>query len=424
MARSLPSPFEPPCRFLVTTALGLEGLLIDELRELGLSPQATPANVAVLTGGWDTAARVLTRSRIGSRLLLSVREFSAKHVDMLYDQVRRVDWPALFPHTLSIAVNAYGTTDSTAYKISFAPLKIKDAICDEFRKHGGPRPDVDRINPDVRLAAFFFNGRCELSIDVSGQPMHRRSYREEGAAAPLRENRAAGLLRLSGYDGSAPLLDPFCGSGTIPIEAALIARRMAPGLLRPVDSYAAVRFVPALATALGEERALAAAEVLPKAPHPILGRDLDDDTLSVARSNARKAGMDRDVRFEQGDARNLNALGGWIVSNPPYGERLADPEAAKTLIGEFVRRVKHHGTGTKLALVLPRGPLEKSVGLKPAKRLPIESGPLGLQFLLFDIYAGTRRGAPVDATPADTDTPAEIVASADIVTPADTATGE
>ncbi|TPW09415.1 MAG: hypothetical protein FD129_2210, partial [bacterium] len=123
-----------------------------------------------------------------------------------------------------------------------------------------------------------------------------------------------------------------------------------------------------------------------------------DDTLGVARSNARKAGMDRDVRLERGDARNLNAPGGWIVSNPPYGERLTDPEAAKTLIGEFVRRVKHHGTGTKLALVLPRGPLEKSVGLKPARRLPIESGPLGLQFLLFEIYAGTRRGGSVAAT--------------------------
>ena len=398
MARSLPSPFEPPCRFLVTTALGLEGLLRDELIALGLSPTATPAGVSVLTGDWDTAARVLTRSRIGSRLLLSVREFSARTVDMLYDQVRRIDWPALFPHTLSIAVNAYGTTDGTDYKISFAPLKIKDAICDEFRKHGGPRPDVDRVNPDVRLAAFFFNGRCELSIDVSGQPMHRRGYREEGAAAPLRENRAAGLLQLAGYDGSGPLLDPFCGSGTIPIEAALIARRLAPGLLRPLDSYAAVRFVPALATALEAERAAAGLETLPSAPFPILGRDIDDDTLGVARSNARKAGMDRDVRLERGDARNLNAPGGWIVSNPPYGERLTDPEAAKTLIGEFVRRVKHHGTGTKLALVLPRGPLEKSVGLKPARRLPIESGPLGLQFLLFEIYAGTRRGGSVAAT--------------------------
>jgi len=402
VARSLPSPFEPPCRFLVTTALGLEGLLREELIEMGFAPSATPAGVAVLTGDWERQARVLTRSRIGSRLLLSVREFSARTVDMLYDQVRRIDWPALFPHTLSIAVNAYGTTDSTGYKISFAPLKIKDAICDEFRKHGGPRPDVDRINPDVRLAAFFFNGRCELSIDVSGQPMHRRGYREEGAAAPLRENRAAGLLRMAGYDGSAPLLDPFCGSGTIPIEAALIARRLAPGLLRPVDSYAAVRFIPALTTALGAERAVATEESLPAAPHPILGRDIDDSTLCVARSNARKAGVDRDVRFEQGDARNLNARGGWIVSNPPYGERLADPEAARALICEFVRRVKHHGTGTKLALVLPRGPLEKSVGLKPARRLPIESGPLGLQLLLFDVYAGTRRGGSVDAATAET----------------------
>jgi putative N6-adenine-specific DNA methylase len=390
MARS---PFDTPARFLVTAPTGLSGLLAEELAELGIEAAVTPSGVAVFTGDWSDAARVLTRSRIGSRLLLSIREFSARTVDMLYDQVRRVEWRSLFPHTMSIAINAYGTAEGTDYKLSFAPLKIKDAVCDEFRKLGGPRPDVDRVNPDVRMAAFFFNGRCELSIDLCGRPLHRRGYREEGAAAPIRENRAAALLRLAGYDGSGPLLDPFCGSGTIPIEAAMIARRMAPGLLRPPDSYAGARLVPALGEALAAERAAAEAEVRPRAEHPVVGRDIADEALATARRNARLAGVETDIRFESGDARQVSAPGGWIVSNPPYGERLADSEAAANLINEFVRRVKHHGTGATLALVLPRGPLENAVGLKPKRRLPLESGPLGLSFLVFEIYAGSRRAA-------------------------------
>ncbi|HEX7880256.1 MAG TPA: THUMP domain-containing protein [Candidatus Eisenbacteria bacterium] len=394
MSPSPRSPFDAPARFLVTAPAGLSGLLRDELAELGCEAVLTPAGVAVVEGGWDVAARILIRSRIGSRLLLSVREFSARTSEMLYNQVRRVDWRSLFPPTMSIAINGYGTADGTDYKLSFAPLKIKDAVCDEFRKLGGPRPDVDRMNPDVRMAAFFFNGRCELSIDLCGRPMHRRGYRAEGAAAPIRENRAAALLRFAGYDGAAPLIDPFCGSGTIPIEAAWIARRMAPGLARPVESWAGARLIPALAEALEAERGAAMAEVLPEAAHPIVGRDIDATTLATARSNARLAGVDGNIRFESGDARDLAATGGWIVANPPYGERLAEGDGdAAALISDFVRRVKHHGTGATLGLVLPRGEMAAAVGLKPKRKLPLESGPLGLSFLIFEIYAGSRRPA-------------------------------
>ncbi len=235
----MPQPGRLPAarfqRFLVTTAAGLESLLLEELADLGLEAEPTPAGALVLKTDWDGAARILTRSRIASRLLLSIREFSAGHAAMLYDQVRRIDWPKIFSPDDSIAIRGHGATHGTDYTLSFASLKIKDAICDEFRYSGLPRPDVDRADPRVRLTAFFHGGRCELSIDLSGRPLHRRGYREEGAAAPMRENRAAALLRFAGYDGSTPLVDPFCGSGTIVIEAALIALRRAPGLMRPLE---------------------------------------------------------------------------------------------------------------------------------------------------------------------------------------------
>ena len=383
-----------PQRLVVTTAAGIEPLLVEELAELSLTARKTPSGAVVVDGDWADAARILTRSRLASRVLLSLREFSAKHQKMLYDQVRRIDWPALFPPSRSIAVQAFGATSGCDYTLQLATLKIKDALCDEFRAAGLPRPDVDRQDPDVRLVAFLFNGRCELSIDLAGEPLHRRGYREEGAAAPLRENRAAALLRFAGYDGSAPLFDPFCGSGTIIIEGALMARRIAPGLLRPLDGFAAAALFPAGRAALEAERARAAAERLPHPPAPIRGSDVDYEVLEVARRNATKAGVAESVEFLRQDACAIEAPGGWIVSNPPHGERLSDPETVATLLGEFVHRVKHHGTGTRLTLLLPRGPLENAVGLKPARKLAVESGPLGLRFLNYEVYAGSRKVRP------------------------------
>lgn len=394
----MPSPRDPASpgshRFLATTVPGLEPLLAEELGELGLAPEPTTGGPLVVPGDWAAAARVLVRSRIASRLLLSLREFSARHQAMLYDQVRRIPWPEVFPPSRSIAVHAVGSTQGTDYRLSFAPLKIKDAICDEFRHRGLPRPDVNRRRPDVRLTAFFHRGRCELSLDLSGEPLHRRGYREEGAEAPLRENRAAALLRFSGYDGSAPLADPFCGSGTIAIEAALTAMRRAPGLLRPARGFAAARLFPECLKPLERERDRAAAEALAAPPHPIRGSDVAEPVLAVARQNALKAGVARAVRFERRDALTFESAGGWIASNPPYGERLADRESAAALLREFVHRAKHHATGTRLALVLPRGDLEKAVGLKPTRRLAVGGGSLALRFLLFEIYAGSRKGAP------------------------------
>jgi len=378
-------------RFLVTTAAGLEPLLGEELAELGLETRALPSGALVLDGTWRDAARVMIRSRTASRLLVSLRRFSAAHQAMLYDQIRRIPWPSLFEPDRTIAVHALGTSEGTDYTTKFGALKIKDAVCDEFRKAGLPRPDVDRDDPDARITAFFFRGRCELSLDLSGDPLHRRGYRAVGAAAPLRENRAAALLRFAGYDGSGPFLDPFCGSGTIAIEAALIAMRVAPGLLRETDAFAGARLFPDLAAALEEERRAAGAERIAKPPHPVEGSDVSDEALAVARSNAVKAGAEGAVRFARKDALSVEAPGGWIVSNPPYGERLADRESAAELIREFIHRVKHHGTGVRLGLILPRGPLEHAVGLKPEKRLPVESGPLGLRFLVYEIYAGSRK---------------------------------
>ena len=378
-------------RFLVTTAKGLEPLLADELRNLGLEPSVEPSGTVCVEGDWHTAATILVRSRIPSRLVWSVGRLPARTPAMLYDQVRRIRWPELFSPELAIAVDAKGAVANDRFALSFAPLKIKDAICDEYRKFGLPRPDVDKQQPDVRVSAFFLNGRCELSLDLAGEPLHRRGYRAAGAEAPLRENRAAALLQFLGYDGSRPFVDPFCGSGTLVIEAVLIARRMAPGLLAESE-FALARIRPEAVEALDAVRRAARAERLDAAPHPIRGSDLDPEALEVARGNAAKSGVLDSVQFERADARELSAPDAFIACNPPYGERLASEEEAAQLLRDFADRLKHHAPGSDLALVVPRGVLEKSVGLRFEKRLALESGPLGLRFLRYALYRGSRKG--------------------------------
>jgi putative N6-adenine-specific DNA methylase len=287
-----------------------------------------------------------------------------------------------------MAVQVAGSADSTDFALSYAPLRIKDAVCDEFRKRGHLRPDVNRHEPDVLLNAFFHGTRCELSLDLTGAPLHRRGYRLEGAEAPLRENRAAALLRFCGYDGSGPFVDPFCGSGTIVLEAALIATGTAPGLFRDPEQFAASRVFPDALAAVRAEAERASAERKPAPEHAVRGSDVDDDALRVAAANAERAGLERVVSWDRGDAREITAPGSWIVSNPPYGERLETPESAAALVRDFATRVKHHAVGSTLGLVVPRGNLEKSVGLRPDRRLAVESGSMGLRYLCYSIQAG------------------------------------
>jgi 23S rRNA G2445 N2-methylase RlmL len=376
--------------YLVTTAPGLEGLLVEELAGLGVAARATSAGPVAVPGGWETAARIVVHSRIASRLLLPLRRFAAAHRAMLYDQVRRLPWPEILPRGATLAVHAVGNPAGTDFTLAYAALRVKDAVCDTFRAHGLPRPDVDRHRPDARVVAFFNAGRGALSLDLVGEPLHRRGYREEGARAPLRENRAAALLAFAEVDGTRPVVDPFCGSGTLVVEAAMRTARRAPGLLRPLSLVAAVRLFPQCRPFFEAERERAAAAARPAAPAPVTGIDRDKEALRAARRNAERAGVEGLVRWEEGDALSLTAPASFLVTNPPYGERLETPGEAAALLREFVHRAKHHAVGSRLAMVLPRGPLEKAVGLRPDRKLAVESGEMGLRFLRFDLYAGSR----------------------------------
>ncbi|MFN7950270.1 MAG: RNA methyltransferase [bacterium] len=373
-------------RLIATTAPGLESLLADELRELDLENLEPGPGAVAFEGEWDVAARVLVRSRIASRLLLSIRRFAARSEAMLYDQTRRVPWPDHLRDGVTIAVFAHGSTAGTSYPLQFAALKIKDAICDEMRKLTGARPDVNRTRPDVRIEALFAGRRAELSIDLAGEPLHRRGWRLAGGEAPLRENRAAALVRLAAPTEGRTFVDPFCGSGTIAIEAALVATRRAPALDRALDSFACARLFPESRAAIAAEQARAATEVLATPLFPIRATDLDEEALAAARDNAARAKVAHAIEIGRADARELAIADALIVTNPPYGERVATVAEAMALITAFTRQLKHHAKGSRLALVLPQGPLETSVGLKPARRLAFSNGPIPSRLLVYELY--------------------------------------
>lgn len=382
---------------IVTCVPGLETLLIEELREFGIEGTADRAGSVRIgspddaTNDDEIAARILVRSRLASRVLRPLRKFSSKNAAMLYDQVRRIDWASIVSPTATVAVFAHGSTQGADLALHFAPLKIKDALCDEIRKAGRERPNVDRMDADIRLEAYFDGSRCELSVDLAGVPLHRRGYRDDSGEAPLRENRAAALLRLAGYRGDRPLEAPFCGSGTIAIEALLIATRTAPGLGRQINDFAGARMSPSLHAAITKEYRAAESERLPRPPHVIAGSDVYEKNLRACRANEARLRSGAHIVWKQLDARHIAAPGALIAANPPWGERLSDHDEAITLLGEFTRAMKHASPGALLALVLPTRDLEKAVGFKPNKKVVIGNGPEELRLLCYEIVAGEFR---------------------------------
>jgi 23S rRNA G2445 N2-methylase RlmL len=380
--------------FTATCPPGLEGLLQAELEELGLHPFPESHGAVGFKGSWPEAGRALARSAIASRVLLRVRDFAARNPEMVYDQVRRLPWPDIFPLEYSFMITTHGVAPD-GHSLNLLTLKIKDAICDEFRKlKNGQRPMVNRNEADVRLEAHFFDNRCVLSMDLSGVPLHRRGYRPDGGEAPLRENRAAALLRFAGWPREQAFLDPFCGSGTLVIEAACAATGLAPASLHDWRRWTGCRLSEELAAAVeGEIKGAREAAKLSGLPQ-IRGCDLSNNQVRRARENAERAGFGKLVSFEVADARKLEQPELCIVTNPPYGERLETQEDAVRLIADFTRQLKHSCPGSELNMIVPRGALEKAVGFKPKRKLPFRTGTIDTIFLNFPIYAGSKRGGP------------------------------
>ncbi len=384
-ANPLPSPL------FVTCARGLEPLLVDELRGLGLSEVAERGGGVTAAGDWGHAYRACLWSRLASRVLLPLAHFDIPDADALYAAAKAINWPAWFHVDRTFAIDVAGRSNTVTHT-HFAALRVKDALADAFRAAHGRRPDVDADDPDISVHLHLHGAQATISLDLSGESLHRRGYRLASGGAPLKENLAAAILLRAGWPEVAArggaLLDPMCGSGTLLLEAALIAADIAPGLGRTRHGFLALQDADHAAwqTLLDEAEARKQAS-MPRLP-PLYGQDIDPNALKAARGNSARAGMSEHIEFREADISTMHpptAAPGLVVSNPPYGERMGSEAEMVKLYSLIGARLKQSFGGWRAAIFTGRPDLGPRMGLRAQKLYSFYNGDLPCKLLLFDV---------------------------------------
>jgi len=374
---------------------GLEAALADELDALGARDVREEGGGVAFNGTRELGYAVNLHSRIASRVLWQVGRRGYTTEQHLYDATQEVRWQDLMSaqQTLRVDVTA---SRSPLKSLEFAMLRIKDGIVDRLRTLSGARPSIDRQDPDVRVFAYLDQRTVTLYIDLSGEPLFKRGWRADKGEAPLKENLAAGLLALAGWTPEVPLLDPFCGSGTIVIEAATIATRRAPGLNRPFAFERLANFDRAAWRRL-KDKALAAVD--DTAAAQIVGSDISTRVIEQARANARLAGLDAflgdgRLRLEGCDARTVEppAEHGMIISNPPYGEQSAPRSSTvPKMMGEVGDRLKAAFPGWHAWFLTSDRQLPRQMRLSETRKPVLYNGALECRLFRFELVGGRYR---------------------------------
>jgi putative N6-adenine-specific DNA methylase len=372
--------------FFATCGRGIEPALAGELRELG-ALDITPGRGGVQFAG-DKAllyrANLCLRTAI--RVLWPVAEVPVTSTDELYDVVRSIDWSRyLTPdHTLAVDCNV---RDSHVTHSKYAALRTKDAICDQFLDRVGKRPSVDVAEPMVGLNLHIYRDQAILSLDSSGESLHKRGYRPIQTRAPLNEALAAALVLFTGWSGDSAFVDPLCGSGTLPIEATWIAIGRPPGLTRRRFGFQGwMDFDRSLWTDLRDE---ARRTVRNRLQAPIVGSDLRQDAIVFAVRNARAAGVGHLVRFNVADLRDVRPLSGragTIMCNPPYGERIGNEAELKALYLALGNVLRARFGGWKAYVFTGNALLAAQIGLEPAEQRSLFNGRIPCRLLKFELH--------------------------------------
>ena len=372
----------------VTCPRGLEAPLYQELEQLKCQDIRAVDGGVACKGGMEQVYRINLHSRTASRVLLRLTKSGYRNEQDIYKAAKNIRWTDWFDLEQTFKVKVEGKR-AQVKSLDFVGLKIKDAVCDVFRDACGARPSVGKIRPDIRIHAFIDERDIQIFIDTSGEALFKRGYRQDTGEAPMRENLAAGLLLLAGYDGSQPFQDPFCGSGTIVIEAAWIATRRAPGLMRRFGFEKLKNFDAALWKKLQHE---AETQIRP-ASAPISGSDNDRHMIRAAVANAQAAEVDTFIRFEVKDAQDTrpNGEGGILISNPPYGVRLAEVQALQALYPQLGAWLKQHYAGWLAGMFTGDRDMPKFMRLSPKRKIPLYNGNLDCRLFLIDMVKGSNR---------------------------------
>ncbi len=379
----------PPASHFATCPRGLEELLVAELNAAGAQVvRQLPAGVLFMA---DAAAemRANLTSRIATRILRKVGYTRYRKEEHIYRAALDLPWPDWFDVKKTIAVKV-GAQNAPLKSLNFITLKIKDAICDRFREETRERPSVDTEAPDVPVYAFLTADAATFYLDTSGEPLFKRGFKREASAASIKENLAAGLLLLSGWEPGTPLLDPMCGAGTILLEAADMALNRAPGRSR---HFAFEHYRDFDAALWQRIKAEAKAQEKPLTSLPIFGADHDRWVLDKARSNLAAAGYGDAIDLKISDVLDLKppAPVGTIVTNPPYGERIGEAEELAEwypLLGDWL---KQNFAGWEAWIISGDPLLPKLIGLKASRRIPLFNGPIETRFLQYKLIAGSMK---------------------------------
>lgn len=369
---------------------GLEEVLAQELIEMGADEVQIGRRSVYFSGDLQLLYKANYCLRTALRILVPVDSYKIHSADDLYQRAKNFKWEDLFGCEQTFAVQS--TVFSDLFNNSmYASLKLKDAIVDRFRYKFGDRPSVDSKNPDIWINLHIANEVCTISLDSSGESLHKRGYRLDQNEAPMSEVLAAGLLRLSDWDRTSGLIDPMCGSGTIAIEAAMLANGIYPGSVRKNFAFRNWRDFNAGLFARMET------ELQSGRPEPvrIFASDLLRRNVDIASRNAEEAGVASFIDFKVSDFKFLEPASEkpFLLFNPPYGERLS-PEDTNfyAMIGE---RLKHHYSNATVWIISTAQCL-KSIGLRPSRKITILNGSLECSFRKYELYAGSKKMAAAE----------------------------
>lgn len=378
-------------QMLAKTFKGLEQVLAKELIELGANNVQTERRAVSFTGDKRMLYTANFCLRTASRVLVPIATFKAKKTDDIYEQVKLLDWAQYMTTKTTFQIDA--TVYSDLFRHSqFITYRVKDAIVDWWMEHGGVRPSVQLSNPDIYLNVHIAGDTVTLSLDSSGESLHKRGYRVANTQAPINEALAAGMLLLAGWHGQSDFYDPMCGSGTLLIEAALIARNIAPGIYR--KGFAFEKWANFDADLFEDIYSDDSRERDFK--HKIYGSDAGFYAVQTAQKNIQSANLQRDIevkqiRIEELRLADKNTEGALVMMNPPYGERLSQDKNVLRLYQDMGTALKHQFCGATAWIISSNEEALKCVGLRPAKRIRLINGDLDCLFNQYVLFSGDRK---------------------------------
>ena len=378
-------------QMLAKTFKGLEQVLAKELIELGANNVQIERRAVSFTGDKRMLYMANFCLRTASRILVPIVTFKAKNADDIYEQVKQLEWTQYMTAKTTFLIDA--TVYSDIFRHSqFVTYRVKDAIVDWWMEHGGVRPSVQLTNPDIYLNVHIAGDIVTLSLDSSGESLHKRGYRVANTQAPINEALAAGMLLLAGWKGQGDFYDPMCGSGTLLIEAALIARNIAPGIYR--KGFAFEKWANFDADLFEDIYSDDSRER--DFNHKIYGSDAGFYAVQVAMKNVQSANLQRDIEVKQIRVQELKLAdkdtdGALVMMNPPYGERLSQDKDVLRLYQDMGTTLKHQFSGATAWIISSNEDALKCVGLRPAKRVRLVNGDLDCLFNQYVLFKGDHK---------------------------------